>query len=125
MLISLLASVKTSMYSFVNNQLIFLKFEKSNTNTLILRFTVPMTTSEEVWDHFFTNIQMETKFTFTHYTNIYHHQELGRIRFLIQCSASQLLWLRSCKMVGIPFCVVSSLINVLNKANRVYKTCTT
>ena len=27
MLISLLASVKTSMYSFVNNQLIFLKFE--------------------------------------------------------------------------------------------------
>ena len=60
---------------------------------------------------------METKFTFTLYTDIYHHQDLGRIRFLIQCSASRLLLLRSCKMLRIPFCVVSSLINVLNEEN--------
>ena len=114
MLINLLASVKTSMYSFFNNQLIFLKFEKSNTDTLFLRFTIlslyytisiPVSTSEEAWDHFFTNIQMETKFAFTLYTDIYDHQNLGRIRFLIQCYESQLFLLRSCKIVGIPFCL--------------------
>ena len=107
----LLASVKTSMYSFFNNQLIFLKFEKRNRDAFILRFTmislcytisIPVTTSKEVWNHFFTTIRMETKFTFTLYTDIYHHQDLGWIRFLIQCSASRLL----------PSCAVSSLINV-------------
>ena len=35
-----------------------------------------------------------------------------------------LLLLRSCKVVDISFCVVSSSINVLNKTKRVYKTCT-
>ena len=40
MLISLLSTVKTFMYSSVNDQLIFLKFEKSNTHTLILRFII-------------------------------------------------------------------------------------
>ena len=40
MLISLLAFVKTHIYNFVNDQLIFLKFEKSNRDTLILRFTI-------------------------------------------------------------------------------------
>ena len=75
MLISLLASVKTSMYSFVNNQLIFLKFEIQKYIHSQIHYTisgiVPVTTSEEVSDHFFTNIQMEIKFTFTLYTDIY------------------------------------------------------
>ena len=73
---------------------------------------VPVTTSEEVWVHFFTSIQMETKFTFTLCTNVYHQQDLGQIRFLMQCSASWLLLLRTYKMVGILFCVVSSSIMI-------------
>ena len=44
MLISLLAFVKTHIYNFVNDQLIFLKFEKSNRDTLILKFTI------HLWD---------------------------------------------------------------------------
>ena len=39
-------------------------------------------------------------------------------------SSLWLLLLRSCKMVGISFYVVSSSINVLNKVKHVYKTCT-
>ena len=35
-----------------------------------------------------------------------------------------LLLVRSCKMVDMSFCVVSSSINVLNKTEHVYKTCT-
>ena len=85
---------------------------------------VPVTTSKEVWGRFFTSIQMENKFTFTLCTNMYHHQDLGQIRFLIQCPASSPLLLRTCKMVGIPFCVLSSSINVLNKTRHVYEMCT-
>ena len=85
---------------------------------------VPVTISKELWDHVFTSIQMETKFTLRLCWDKYHHEDLGRIRFLIQCSANRLLLLRSWKMVGIPFCVASSSINVLNKTRRVYKTCT-
>ena len=40
MLTSLLSSVKTFIYSSVNDLLIFLKFEKNNINTSILRFTI-------------------------------------------------------------------------------------
>ena len=81
----------------------------------------PVTTSNELWDGIFTSIQIDTKFTFRLCWDKYH-PALGRIRFLIQCSANRLLLLRSWKMVGIPFCVVSSSINVLNKTRRVYKT---
>ena len=38
MFINLLSSVKASMYSFVDGQLIFLKFEQSNTMTVNDRF---------------------------------------------------------------------------------------
>ena len=82
---------------------------------------VPVTTSNELWDDIFTSIHMDTKFTFRLCWDKYH-QDLGRIRFLIQCSANRLLLLRSWKMVGIPFCVASSSINVFNKTRRVYKT---
>ena len=74
-LISLLASVKTSMYSFVNNQLIFFKFEIQKYIHSQIHYTisgiVPVTIGEEVSDHFFTNMQMDIKFTFTRYTDIY------------------------------------------------------
>ena len=40
MIISLLAFVWTPIYDFVNDQLIFLKLEKSKTDTFILRFTI-------------------------------------------------------------------------------------
>ena len=126
MVISLLGPMKTFMYSFVNNQLIFLKWEEQHRYSHSqINYTISgivlVTTSQEVWDHFFTKIQMATKFTFTLYTDIYHHQQLRKIRFLIQCSASRLLLLRSCKMIGIPFCVASSSINVLNKSTPFYK----
>ena len=58
-------SVKAFMYSSVNDQLIFLKFEKNNTAQIHLFYSgiVPVTISKELWDHVFTSIQMETKFT--------------------------------------------------------------
>ena len=63
----------------------------SFSNSLYISGIVPVTASKKVWDHIFTSIQMEIKFTFTLCTDIYNHQNLGQIKFPIQCSARPLL----------------------------------
>ena len=111
MLFSLLVSVKTSMRSFFNKQIIFLKFEKSNTDTLLLRFTILSLYYIYSSDHHRRSMESllykHTDGDQIHLHALHRHiSSPGQIRFLIQCSVSRLLLLRSCKMVGIPFCCV-------------------
>ena len=111
MLFSLLVSVKTSMRSFFNKQIIFLKFEKSNTDTLLLRFTILSLYYIYYSDHHRRSMESllykHTDGDQIHLHALHRHiSSPGQIRFLIQCSVSRLLLLRSCKMVGIPFCCV-------------------
>ena len=86
---TLLLSVKTFIVQFCQWPVDFLEvWEEQHTYTYSqIHYTisgiVPVTTSKELWDHIFTRIQMETKFTFRLCWDKYHHHDLGRIRFLI------------------------------------------
>ena len=85
------------MYSSVNDQLIFLKFEKSNRDTLILRFTIHLWDSSSdrqqrsMGSYLYKHTDGDQIHLHTLHRYIYIHQNLEQIKFLIQCSARPLL----------------------------------